>query len=149
MTLDRYSAPVIDKAGVYYGRVWTFRDITERKRNADALRQLSLAVEQSPVSVVITDPQGNISYVNRKFTEITGYGAEEVVGRNPRILNGGQSSPDLYRNLWATITQGKEWRGEFCNKKKNGEIFWEAATITPIELARMESLPIFLRSRKT
>jgi two-component system, NtrC family, sensor kinase len=132
MTLDRYSAPMIDQAGVHYGRIWTFRDISERKRNADALQQLSLAVEQSPVSVVITDPQGNIGYVNRKFTEVTGYSGEEVVGKNPRILNGGRASPDLYANLWATITQGKEWRGEFCNKKKNGEIFWEAATITPM-----------------
>jgi two-component system, NtrC family, sensor kinase len=130
--LDRYSAPVIDKTGVHYGRIWTFRDITERKRNADQLQQLSLAVEQSPVSVVITDPQGDISYANRKFTEVTGYSAQEVVGKNPRILNAGRSSPDLYRNLWSTITQGKEWRGELCNQKKNGEIFWEAATITPI-----------------
>ena len=130
--LDRYSAPVIDKTGVYYGRIWTFRDITQRKRNEDVLQQLSLAVEQSPVSVVITDPKGNISYVNRKFTECTGYGPEEVVGRNPRILNAGLSSPNLYRELWSTITQGKEWRGEFCNKRKTGEIFWEAATITPM-----------------
>ncbi len=130
--LDRYSAPVIDKTGIYYGRVWTFRDITQRKRNEDVLQQLSLAVEQSPVSVVITDPRGNISYVNRKFTECTGYGPEEVVGRNPRILNAGRSSPDLYRSLWSTITQGREWRGEFCNTKKSGEIFWEAATISPM-----------------
>ncbi len=130
---DRYSSPVIDKAGVYYGRIWTFRDITQRKRNEEQLQQLSLAVEQSPVSVVITDPRGNISYANRKFTEVTGYSAEEVVGKNPRFLNAGQSSPDLYRNLWSAITQGQEWRGVFCNKKKNGEIFWEAATITPIK----------------
>jgi PAS domain S-box-containing protein len=130
--LDRYSAPVIDKTGVYYGRIWSFRDITQRKRNEDVLQQLSLAVEQSPVSVVITDPKGNISYVNRKFTACTGYGPEEVVGRNPRILNAGRSSPDLYRDLWSTITQGQVWRGEFCNRKKNGEIYWEAATITPM-----------------
>ena len=136
---DGYSAPVIDKNEVYYGRIWTFREITERKRNADALQQLSLAVEQSPVSVVITDPQGKISYVNRKFTEGTGYSPEEVVGRNPRILNGGRSSPDLYRDLWSTITQGKEWRGELCNKKKSGEIFWEAATITPMTPGRASS----------
>jgi len=132
MFLDRYSAPVIDQKGIYYGRIWTFRDITERKRNADALQQLSLAVEQSPVSVVITDPQGKISYVNRKFTEGTGYSPEEVVGNNPRVLNAGQCPPELYRNLWSTITEGHVWHGELCNKKKNGEIFWEAATITPI-----------------
>jgi two-component system, NtrC family, sensor kinase len=129
---DRYSAPVIDKTGIYYGRIWTFRDITQRKRYEDELQQLSLAVEQSPVSVVITDPKGSISYVNRKFTECTGYSQEEVVGKNPRVLKAGQSSPYLYRSLWSTITQGKEWRGEFCNRKKNGEIFWEAATITPM-----------------
>lgn len=130
--LDRYSSPVIDRNGTYYGRIWTFRDITERKRNEDVLQQLSLVVEQSPVSVVITDPRANISYVNRKFTECTGYRPEEVIGRNPRFLKGGHSSSSLYQNLWSTITQGNVWRGEFCNKKKNGEIFWEAATITPI-----------------
>ena len=130
--LDRYSAPVVDKDGKYYGRIWTFRDITERKRSEDVLRQLSTAVEQSPVSVVITDPRGEISYVNRKFTESTGYSKEEVVGKNPRILKSGNSSPDLHRNLWSTITQGREWRGELCNRKKNGEIYWEAATIRPI-----------------
>jgi len=132
MFLDRYSSPVVDKNGVYYGRIWTFRDITERKRNEDALRQLSLAVEQSPVSVVITDPEGKISYVNRKFTECTGYGAEEVIGANPRVLNAGRCAPEVYRNLWSTIHQGRVWHGEFCNKKKNGEIYWETATVTPI-----------------
>ncbi len=130
--LDRYSSPVVDNKGVYYGRIWTFRDITQRKKNEDELQQLSLAVEQSPVSVVITDPQGNISYVNPKFTECTGYSPKEVVGKNPRILKSGLSAPDLYQNLWATIKAGKIWRGEFCNKKKNGEIYWDAATITPI-----------------
>jgi PAS domain S-box-containing protein len=85
--LERYTAPVRGGDGSYYGRIWTFRDITERRRNEDALRQLSAAVEQSPVSVVITDPRGDISYVNRKFTELTGYTAAEVLGKNPRILN--------------------------------------------------------------
>jgi len=132
MILDRYSAPVLDKDGTSYGRIWTFRDITEQRRNQDALRQLSLAVEQSPSSVVITDPQGNISYVNRKFTECTGYSLQEVLGQNPRVLNAGQCPAELYRDLWSTITQGREWHGEFCNKKKNREIYWESATITPM-----------------
>jgi len=132
MFLDRYSSPVVDKNGVYYGRIWTFRDITEPKRNADALQQLSLAVEQSPVSVVITDPQGNISYVNLKFTECTGYGRKEVLGKNPRILKSEQTPPQLYENLWSTITKGQVWHGELCNKKKNGEIYWDATSITPI-----------------
>jgi PAS domain S-box-containing protein len=87
--LDRYSSPVIDTNGIYYGRIWTFRDITERKRNEDTLQQLSMAVEQSPVSVVITDPQGDITYVNRKFAESTGYTPKEIIGRSSRILNSG------------------------------------------------------------
>ncbi|MFL6444074.1 MAG: PAS domain S-box protein [Candidatus Sulfotelmatobacter sp.] len=136
MFLDRYSSPVVDKNGVYYGRIWTFRDITESKRNQDELQQLSLAVEQSPVSVIITDPEGKIGYVNRKFTECSGYTREEVVGNNPRILKSGQTSPDLYRDLWSTVKQGRVWSGEFLNKKKNGEIFWEAASITPITNAK-------------
>jgi len=130
--LDRYSAPVVDEAGHHYGRIWTFRDITERKRSEDKLRQLSMAVEQSPAVVVITDPTGKINYVNRKFTECTGYSPSEVLGKNPRILNSGYSSPETYKALWQTITQGCEWRGEFRNRKKNGELYWEAATITPI-----------------
>ena len=130
--LDRYSAPVVDKNGTHYGRIWNFRDMTESKRNQDALQQLSLAVEQSPVSVVITDPAGNISYVDKKFTEGTGYSLQEVLGKNPRLLNARQCPPDLSRDLWATITQGRVWHGEFCNKKKNGEIFCEAASITPM-----------------
>ncbi|MGA9527851.1 MAG: PAS domain S-box protein [Terriglobales bacterium] len=136
--LDRYSAPVVDENGTCYGRIWTFRDVTQRKGDEDALRQLSMAVEQSPVSVVITNPQGIISYVNRKFTNLTGYSADEVLGRNPRMLNSGRVSSDVYRTLWSNIKQGHEWQGEFCNKKKNGEIYWEAATITPITNLRGE-----------
>ena len=136
MILDRYSAPVVGKEGVYYGRIWTFRDITERKQSEDVLQQLSMAVEQSPVSVVITDPQGAISYVNEKFTEVTGYRAEEVLGRSPAIVKSGLTPPSVYQDLWSTITQGQEWRGEFRNRKKNGDLFWEAATIRPIMNAR-------------
>ncbi len=130
--LDRYSSPVRGSAGQYYGRIWTLRDITERKRNEDTLRQLSAAVEQSPVSVIITDTQGNISYVNRKFTESTGYSAAEALGKNPRILKSGYSPPETYATLWEAIRAGREWRGEFRNRRKNGELFWEAATISPI-----------------
>jgi len=130
--LDRYSSPVKGSDGHYYGRIWIFRDITERRRNEDALRQLSAAVEQSPASVVITDPDGNISYVNRKFSESTGYAVAEVLGKNPRILNSGHSPPEMYRTLWETILSGREWRGEFRNRRKNGELYWESAAISPI-----------------
>ncbi len=132
MVVDRYSAPVVNRKGEYYGRIWSFRDITERKRNEDTLRQLSVAVNQSPASVVIADPEGNISYVNLRFTESTGYQPEEVLGKNPRILNAGITPPEVYRELWAAISHGREWRGEFCNKKKSGELYWEQATIRPI-----------------
>ncbi|HVO64267.1 MAG TPA: PAS domain S-box protein [Terriglobales bacterium] len=130
--LDRYSSPVFGTDGQYYGRIWTFRDITERKRSEDALRQLSVAVEQSPVSVLITDLKGNITYVNRRFTECTGYSREEVVGQNPRLLKSGHTSPEEYRQLWQTITRGEEWRGELRNKKKTGDLYWESVVISPI-----------------
>jgi PAS domain S-box-containing protein len=117
------------------GREYCFahvHDITQRKRNEETLQNLSLAVEQSPASVMITNARGNISYVNQKFTEITGYKLNEVLGRNPRFLNARVSPPSLYRDLWSTITQGKEWRGELCNRKKSGRVFWESVKIRPI-----------------
>jgi PAS domain S-box-containing protein len=107
-------------------------DITERKRTEEKLRELSRAVEQSPASIVITDRAGDIEYANPKFIEITGYTLAEVLGKNPRILKSGDKSPEAYRELWETITAGNEWRGEFLNKKKNGELYWESASISPI-----------------
>jgi len=108
------------------------RDISERKNVEERLRKLSSAVEQSPAIVVITDTQGTIEYVNSKFTQVTGYTAEEAIGQNPRILNSGMQSAAVYRELWETVLSGREWQGEFANKKKNGEIYWESASIVPI-----------------
>jgi PAS domain S-box-containing protein len=108
------------------------RDITERKRMEEKLRQLSRAVEQSPASIVITNRAGDIEYVNPKFVQVTGYTLAEVLGKNPRVLKSGEKSPEAYRELWQTITAGKEWNGEFHNKKKNGELYWESASISPI-----------------
>jgi PAS domain S-box-containing protein len=107
-------------------------DITVRKGAEDQLRQLSLALEQSPVLVVITDLQGKIIYVNRKFTEVTGYSVAECIGQNPRILKSGETAPSTYQELWACITSGETWRGEFHNRKKNGELYWEGAVISPL-----------------
>lgn len=107
-------------------------DVTEKKAAAEQIRQLSLAVEQSPASVVITDLAGRIQYVNRKFTEVTGYTLEEATGKNPRILKSGNKSPEEYQLLWQTICSGKEWHGEFQNVKKNGETYWESASISPV-----------------
>ncbi|HNZ28925.1 MAG TPA: PAS domain S-box protein, partial [Candidatus Goldiibacteriota bacterium] len=107
------------------------RDISERKRMIDNLARLSTVVEQSPVSIVITNLAGDIEYVNPKFTEVTGYTREEAIGQNPRVLKSGDKDSDEYRALWEDILAGKEWRGEFCNKKKNGDIYWESALISP------------------
>jgi PAS domain S-box-containing protein len=108
------------------------RDITVRRRTEDKLRQLSRAVEQSPASIVITNPAGDIEYVNPKFVNVTGYTLAEAFGKNPRILKSGEKSPEAYGVLWQTISAGQEWRGEFHNKKKNGELYWESASISPI-----------------
>lgn len=110
----------------------TIRDITERKKQVHKITQLSQAVEQSSAIIMITDINGAIEYVNPKFTEVTGYTANEVIGRNPRILKSGHTTHSQYTTLWQNITTGKEWRGELHNKKKNGELFWERAIISPI-----------------
>lgn len=101
-------------------------------RNRHTLRQLSTAVEQSPVTILITDLDGHIEYVNPSFTHTTGYSYEEALGNNPKILKSGHTTREEYAQLWDTIQNAGLWRGEFKNVKKNGEIYWEAATISPI-----------------
>ena len=108
------------------------RELAERKRAEEHLRKLSVAVEQSPASIVITDTSGTIEYVNPHFTRLTGYIFDEAVGRNPSILKTGDTSREEYKELWETILSGGEWRGEFHNRKKNGELYWEQALIAPI-----------------
>ena len=107
-------------------------DITERKIAEDKIKVLTLSVEQNPVAIVITDPEGKIEYANPKFCSSTGYTAEEAMGKNPRILKSGDKSKEEYENLWSTILSGKVWIGEFHNKRKNGELYWERASISPI-----------------
>ena len=126
-------SPIKDAAGKITGVSTIARDITEQKRAEEQLRKLSQAVEQSPASVVITDTKGSIEYVNPKFTQATGYTAQEAIGQNPRVLKSGEKSSEEYQELWNTITSGKEWRGVFHNKKKNGELYWESASISPIK----------------
>ena len=110
----------------------TLQDITERKQTELKLRQLSAAVEQSSTSIAITNLDGNIEYVNPEFCALTGYTLAELLGKNPRVLQSGQTSPATYRELWATLTAGHAWRGDFCNRKKSGELYWEAVAIAPI-----------------
>lgn len=125
-------SPLRNKDKTVIGRLITFRDITIKRQADERLRQLSRAVEASPVSIVITDVDGRIQYVNPKFTAVNGYTLQDVLGQNPRILKTDQTPPEVHRQLWQTITSGREWHGEFCNRKKNGELYWETASISPI-----------------
>lgn len=107
-------------------------EIDMHERTEHELRKLSRAVEFNPASIIITDKSGAIEYVNPRFTQTTGYRLSEVRGQTPRLFKSGATSADEYERLWATITRGKEWSGTFKNRKKNGELFWEKATISPI-----------------
>lgn len=109
------------------------QDISARRNSENELRKLSSAVEQSPVSVLITDTNGNIEYINQKLCEISGYSKEELIGQNPRIWSTNTKSEEELRELWDIIKSGRDWKGEFQNKKKNGELYWESATISPIK----------------
>jgi diguanylate cyclase (GGDEF)-like protein/PAS domain S-box-containing protein len=108
------------------------RQIKERKHAEEQLHKLSQAVEQSPVSIVITDTSGRIEYVNPRFVQLTGYALEEAIGENPRILKTEKTDAEIHRQLWETISAGKEWQGEFINRKKNGDLYYESALISPI-----------------
>ena len=108
-------------------------EVGSHKLTADNLRKLSQAIEQSPVSVLITDLQGNIEYVNPQLCKITGYKAEELIGENPRILKSGHTPEVQFKNMWHAITSGQSWSGELYNKKKNGDLFWENVTVSPIK----------------
>ncbi len=107
------------------------------KANSE-LQKLSRAVEASASSVFITDRDGNIEYCNPSFTRLTGYRSEEVLGKTPRILNSGVHEAPMFHQLWQTISRGHDWQGELCNRKKNGELFWELTSISPIKNPRDE-----------
>ena len=112
--------------------VGTMRDITARKKFEDGLRTLSQAVECSPATIIIARADGVIEYVNRGFERTTGYTREEAIGKNTSFLKSGLQSPEFYRDLWNTITQGRQWRGQFHNRRKDGALYWEQATISSI-----------------
>ena len=123
---------VRDAAGQLVGYQGIARDVTERRTAEDQLRKLSLAVEQSPGSIVITDTGATIEYVNDAFVRITGYSREEVIGQNPRILQAGKTPPETYASLWQALSRGQPWQGEFHNKRKDGGEYIEFAIITPL-----------------
>ncbi|WP_111708512.1 PAS domain S-box protein [Lutibacter citreus] len=107
-------------------------DITDKKKFENELLKLSHAIEQSPVSVMITNRNGILEYCNPKVSNVTGYSYNELIGENPSILSSKEKKEEEYKELWETIKSGKNWHGEFHNKKKNGEFFWEKASISPV-----------------
>ena len=107
--------------------------LRQLEKSTQSLRLLSLAIENSPAIVIITDARAQIEYVNPQFTRVTGYEAAEVLGKNPRLLKSGQHPPAFYEQMWATLASGRGWRGEICNRKKNGELFWELTSIAPVK----------------
>ncbi|MFZ4725649.1 MAG: PAS domain S-box protein, partial [Paludibacter sp.] len=117
---------------VYSGHLWKYRDITEKKNAEIELKKISQAIEQSPFMTVITRVDGTIEYINPSITRITGYSKDDLIGQNPNVLSSGELSQKDYQTLWPTISSGKEWKGEFHNKKKNGEFYWAGALILPI-----------------
>ncbi len=131
LNIEGYSkqirTPLYGKIDVFY-----FIDITEELNKSNKLKLLSTATEQSANSIVITDTEGNIEYVNPYFTEITGYTLEEAIGKNPRILKSGTQDEEFYKELWDTISNGNVWSGTFNNITKDGISFWERAKISPV-----------------
>lgn len=104
----------------------------QHRRVDNQLQKFLCIIEQSPSSILITDESANIEYTNPRFTRMTGYTPEEVLGKNPRILQSGKTPRETYKKMWEMLHAGQEWHGEFLNRKKDGEIYWEAASISPI-----------------
>ena len=125
--------PRFDQKGNFSGYRGTGADITAAVENAHRMHMLNRAVEQSPVSIVITDLMADIQYVNAKFLEVTGYSAEEALGRNPRILRSEHTPPETYQAMWVALTHGAKWEGELINRRKDGSLYWEFASIQPIQ----------------
>ncbi|MDD2270994.1 MAG: diguanylate cyclase [Desulfuromonadaceae bacterium] len=124
--------PLYNTSGQRTGAIESIRDISERKKSEEYLRKLTHGIEHSASAVLITDNQGTIEYVNRKFSQLTGYLPEEAIGKNPRILKSDATHRDVYDDLWRTILSGKEWRGELLNRRKSGEVYWSIASISPL-----------------
>lgn len=132
------AAPRLNPDGSLAGFIGSCLDITEQKERENQLKTFSMAVDQAPVSIIITDPEGRIEFVNAMFCQVTGYQFFEVLGKNPRILKSGETAPQEYCELWQTISSGGEWHGVFHNRKKTGELFWERASVFGITDARGE-----------
>lgn len=129
---ESYFAPLLGPAGERIGAFHVGRDVTEQKIMESELRKLTTAVEQSPVTILVTDTSGIIQYVNPAFSATTGYTAAEALGQTPRILSSGETTHEEYRSLWSTISSGRPWFGLFHNRRKDGTLFWEEAVVAPV-----------------
>ncbi len=125
-------SPIHDINKKINGVLAIIEDITERKKAEKEISKLTMAVKQSPSVVVITDPNGKIEYTNPRFSKLTGYTIDEVFGQNLRVIKSERLKDNVFKNLWETITKGEVWKGEFQNKKKNGELYWESASVFPV-----------------
>ena len=131
-----WSAKLIRRSnGKPYHFVIVVENINPRKQAEESLRKLSLAVEQSPASILITDVDGKIEYVNEAFVQVTGYSRDELIGRNPRILRSGKTPKETYEDMWSTLIRGETWKGEFINRRKNGEEYIISSLIAPVRQA--------------
>ena len=129
---------ILDEKGETQGFIGFLTDETDKVAAELRLSQLSTIVEQSPSSILITDMDGIIEYINPAFEATSGYSLEEVTGQTPRILRSGKTDMSTYEQMWQTITRGDPWRGEFLNKRKDGSLFWELASVAPIRSAEGE-----------
>ena len=129
---ENFVYPVFSPTGDKLGAAVLSVEITERINNELNLQKLWMAIEQSPLSIVITDAQGTIEYINPGFCSVTGYSAEDVIGENPKLLKSNLHDKTFYTDLWTTISSGQIWKGEIFNRKKNGDFFWEQASIAPV-----------------
>ncbi|OAN53681.1 PAS domain S-box protein [Paramagnetospirillum marisnigri] len=129
---DVHMHPVADSDGCIRRIALFSRDVTQSHQRRMQLRKLETALEQAPVAVMITDAKGNIEYVNRAFVLVSGYSEDEVLGRNPRLLKSGETPNTVYRDMWHRLGHGSTWQGELCNRAKDGTLFWEYATLSPI-----------------
>ncbi len=127
--------PLRREDGSIYALCGISTDITERKLAEERLRMLSTAVEQSPGSIVLTDLDARIIYVNAAFERTSGYTFDEVRGQNPNMMQSGQTSPEVFRQMWQTLTRGDSWHGELVNRRRNGEVYLESAVISPVRRA--------------
>ena len=125
-------SPIYDSNREFLYFVGIIIEVTERKLSEERLKLFNRAVDASSVSIIITDTEGRIEYVNPFFTKVTGYTVDDVLGKNPNILRSGSQTDEFYDDMWERLKSGKEWSGIFHNKKKNGELFWESATISPV-----------------